>query len=207
MAQLEEGLRRQPAFGVRIPVALTGMLAAIALLTLERQDLSYFLSPRAPLTLGREGQYRFEDLRSNRYVQIHGSPSLRGAYWKEKERTFVLVGLRETPILVRRAALATEEWAPGTTPPQPDQRRFSVKGRLLAEADAPRYREGMKKLESGGEVQTLGGRLWILLEGELPGADWSAFFIGSGLCVFFAVNAWFFGRGLAARFSAAKRSR
>ena len=39
----------------------------------------------------------------------------------------VAVGLRDTPLLVRRAAFANEPWKVGTTPPQPDQRPFSVR--------------------------------------------------------------------------------
>jgi hypothetical protein len=205
MAHLEEGLRRSPMLGLRIPLALTGMAAAIALLALEKRELGYFFSSRSPVTLGKEGEYRFEGLRSNRYVQIHGSPSLRGAYWKEKGKTFLLVGLRDTPVLVRREVFPNEEWLPGSTPPQPDQRPFAVKGRLLIQDEAKRYREGSDKLARDGQVQPRDGHLWILLEGERPGADWSAFFIGIALCVLLGVNAWFLARGLAARFTAAER--
>src|SRR6185436_2589851 len=110
-----------------------------------RQDIAYVFAPRAPILLGREGEYHFDRLRSNRYVQLHGSPTTRGFYCLEKREACVLVGFHGTPIVVRRRTLPGERWEPGQTPPQPDQRPFSVGGRLLAQEDAERYREAFEK--------------------------------------------------------------
>ena len=170
IAELEARLRRR-GVGLRAPVMGVAMVVGGVLLGMLWKDLAYFFSSRTPLTLGAEGAYRYEALESNRYVQVHGIPTMRGAYGREGEDVFVVVGLRESPFLVRRRALPGEEWSAGRPPRQPDQRPFGVRGRLLAEEQAERYREGFKLLREQGEVQPREGRLWMVVEGERPGAD------------------------------------
>src|SRR5712692_5173855 len=172
VAQLEVHLERA-SVGVKAPVALVAMLATVALFWMKRSDIAYYFSSRTPINLGTEGDYRLDDYRSNRYAQIHGLPTLRGVYWREKGRTFLLVGVQDTPLLVRRSTLPSEEWSPGTAPPQPNQSSFAVGGRLLAQEDADRFRDGFAKLAAMGEVHPRSDRLWILLEGEKPGSDLS----------------------------------
>lgn len=170
IAELEARLRRR-GVGLRAPVMVVAMGVGAVLLGMLWKDLAYFFSSRTPLTLGAEGAYRYEALESNRYVQVHGIPTTRGAYGREGEDVFVVVGLRESPFLVRRRALPGEEWSAGRPPRQPDQRPFGVRGRLLAEEQAARYREGFKLLREQGEVQPREGKLWMVVEGERPGAD------------------------------------
>jgi hypothetical protein len=154
--------------GVSRVTALVAVVAAAAFIWVQRADLEYFLSDSAPITLGSEGDYHFERLSSNRYAQIHGTPTLRGAYAREAGTVFVVVGTQATPVLIRREALPTEPWAPGQLPPRPDRRPFAVRGRLLIDQDAERYRDGFDKLRSWGEVVPRDGHLWILLEAERP---------------------------------------
>ncbi len=199
IAQLETRIRRSSAVGVRIPVAVTGMIASVFLLALERRDIAYFFAPRTPIDLGAEGSYRMERLASNRYARLHGAPTLRGAYWRQKDATFVLVGVLGTPILVRRPAIAGEEWAPGSTPPQPNQRPFTVRGRLLSAGDASQYRDGFAKLAAMGEMQSSPGAMWIVLEGERPASNAGALLSGTALAIFFLVNAWLLWRAVEER--------
>jgi hypothetical protein len=172
------------------------MVVGGALLSMLWKDLAYFFSPRTPLTLGAEGAYRYELLESNRYVQVHGLPTARGAYGREGEDVYVVVGLRDSPFLVRRRALPGEEWAPGRVPRQPDQRPFGVRGRLLAEADAERYREGFTLLREMGEVRPQDGRLWLIVEGERPGADRGVLLVAGVLLAFIFGNLALLVRGL-----------
>ncbi|MGZ3458837.1 MAG: hypothetical protein ACXU86_10095 [Archangium sp.] len=195
IAELEARLRRR-GVGVRLPVAVLAMVVGGVLLGMLWKDLAYFFSPGTPLTLGAEGAYRYDVLESNRYVQLHGIPTARGAYGREGEDVYVVVGLRESPFLVRRRALPGEEWSPGKVPPQPDQRPFGVGGRLLAEEDAGRYREGFKLLRELGEVQPRGGRLWLVVEGERPGGDKGVPFLALLLVTFILANAALLIRGL-----------
>jgi hypothetical protein len=188
IAELEARLRRR-GVGVRAPVMVLAMVVGGVLLGMLWKDLAYFFSSRTPLTLGAEGAYRYEALESNRYVQVHGIPTARGAYGREGEDVYVVVGLRDSPFLVRRRALPGEEWAPGKTPRQPDQRPFGVRGRLLAEEDAGRYREGFKLLRELGEVQPRGGGLWMVVEGDRPGADVGVPFVALVLLTFMLGNA------------------
>lgn len=187
IAQLEARLARR-GVGVRAPVLVLAMVVGGVLLGRVWKDVAYFFSPRTPRTLGSEGAYRYELLESNRYVQLHGIPTSRGAYGREDEDVYVVVGLRESPFLVRRGALPGEEWAPGQAPRQPDQRPFGVRGRLVAEEDAERYRDGFRLFRDMGEVQPKDGRLWMVLEGERPGADKGVLWVALLLLSFIGAN-------------------
>ncbi len=177
-------------------MAVLAILVGGVLLGMLGTDLAYFFSPRTPLTLGAEGAYRYDALKSNRYVQVHGVPTSRGAYGREGEDVYVVVGLRESPFLVRRRALPGEEWSPGRVPPRPDQRPFGVRGRLLAEDDAERYREGFRLLREMGEIQPKDGRLWMVVEGERPGGDKGVLLVALMLVTFVLANAVLLIRGL-----------
>ncbi len=195
IAELEARLSRRRV-GVKPLAAVLAIIVAGVLLAMQRRDLAYFFSPRAPLTLGTEGAYRYEALVSNRYAQVHGIPTARGAYERADGGLYVLVGLRESPLVVRRGALDGEQWTQGRPPPQPDQRPFAVRGRLLSEEEAPRYREALALLRSMGEVQPHEGRLWLLIEGEQPGADRGLVLVSLALVAFIALNAVLLVKGL-----------
>jgi hypothetical protein len=197
--ELEARLARRGRTGVKPGVALAGLLLGLALLAVQWRELAWFFSPRTPLTLGAEGAYRFDSLASNRSAQVHGIPTTRGAYEREGGAFFVLVGLRDSPFVVRRAPLPGERWEQGRPPPQPDQTPFAIRGRLLAEEDAPRYREAFALLRRLGEVQPRDGRLWLLVEGERPGADRGRMLVALGLLAFVTVNAALLARGLRRR--------
>lgn len=181
IAELE---RRRP-FGVGVGrvTALVCLLAAAGLLWLQWRDAAYFFSPRAPITLGAEGDYHLERSVPNRYVQVHGVPATRAAYFEERGSRTLIVGLQNTPLFVKRATLPTEDWAPGKKPPPPDPRPFAVRGRLLAPHDAARYEEGLKGLAQGPH--------WIISESERPGEDLGAAAVTGLLLAFCLLNAWF----------------
>jgi hypothetical protein len=203
IAELEEQLARRPRSPLRAPVALVGIGVAAALLVMQWREVRYFFSPRTPLSLGAEGEYRYPELVSNRYAQLHGIPTSHGAYERNGEAVFVLVGLRDSPFVVRRPALPGESWAPGKRPPQPDPRPFAVRGRLLAEEDAPRYKDAFELLRAKGEVQPLQGRLWIVIEGQRPGEDLGRLAVTLLLVLVIAANVLFLVRGLRRRVPAA----
>ncbi len=196
IAELESRLARRPRSPLRAPVALVGIGVAVALLVMQWREVRYFFSPRTPLSLGAEGEYRYPELVSNRYVQLHGIPTSHGAYERDGDTVFVLVGLRDSPFVVRRPALPGESWVPGKRPPQPDQRPFAVRGRLLAEEDAPRYRDAFELLRAKGEVHPLQGRLWIVIEGQRPGEDLGRLAVTLLLVLVIATNVLFLVRGL-----------
>jgi hypothetical protein len=74
-----------------------------------------------------------------------------------------------------------------------------VRGRLLAEEDAERYQEGFKLLREMGEVQPRDGKLWLVREGERPGADKGLLFVALVLVTFILGNAALLIRGLRKR--------
>ncbi len=194
IALLESRLERRPAVGVMPPVAALALIITGWVMWTQRADVSYFFSSRDPIQLGVEGAYRFDQAATNRYAQLHGAPALRGAYGLDGDQQFVVIGVQNTPLLVKRKALPTEEWKPGTTPPAPDQRSFTAAGLLLSREQASRWEDAFAKHEGFGELKPK----WILIEGARPGSDFAA--IGwFGLVVAFAVvNAWLLVRGVGA---------
>lgn len=188
-----DGILPRRRWVVRWPAALIGLALAIGLLWMQRPALSYLFSADEPLSLGDENGYRLERLTSNRYAEIHGIPTATGAFSRRGERAQVVVGLQNTPVLIRRDALPTEEWPARRPPPAPDSRPLGARGRLLAAEDAPpQYR---------GAFEMLGGR-WILLDGERPGADRSTAALGVALLAFAGLNLWWLARDVARRIQA-----
>ncbi len=172
------------------------LLGALYLLSRELPDAAYALSSATPLTLGQEGSYRFAELANNRYVQLHGMPTATAFWGQDRRGAFLVVGLLETPVLVRRAPLPGETWTAGRPPPPPLQTPFAVRGRLLAEAAASSYREAFQRARQLVGVRPRDGTLWIVLEGERPGEDWGAVLTALLLALFAAVNGWLAVRAL-----------
>jgi hypothetical protein len=199
IAELEAQLRARRTSGVRLPVALVCLAGALYLFSRELPDVVYALSPPEPLTLGREGDYRFGELRSNRYAQVHGTPTPAAFWGKERGGPFLVVGLQDTPLLVRRKPLPGETWTAGRPPPPPLQTPFAVRGRLLAEGQAPAYRDAFARARQLSGLRPRDGSMWIVLEGERPREDWGAVFTAVLLALFAAFNAWLAARALGRR--------
>src|SRR4051812_21422288 len=116
--ELEARLSRKPAIGVVPPVAVLAIVGVVVLLVPELRSASYFFSERQPINLGAEGDYHFDRAVSNRFAEVHGTPTLRGAYGIERgDRHIVVIGVQNTQLLVKRNALSTEDWKVGSTPP------------------------------------------------------------------------------------------
>jgi hypothetical protein len=201
IAELEKRAHRR-RLGIRWPTALAAILMALALLWMQRADVSYFFSSREPITLGSEEGYHLDRLVSNRYAQIRGVPSNRGAFLQDGDQVFVIVGLQGTPVLVKRPALPSEDWDPRLPPPQPDQRPFGVRGRLLSEADASKYEQGFEILRSASGVVPRDGKLWLLEAERSPGDDRGGAMLLGLLGIFILANCWFFARDVALRIAA-----
>jgi hypothetical protein len=189
IAELEARLRARRATGVRLPVALVCLAGALYLLVRELPEVRYALSSSVPLTLGREGEYRFEVLANNRYAQMHGAPASTASWGRDRQGPFLVVGFLDTPVLVRRAPLPAETWTEGRPPPPPLQTPFAVRGRLLDEAHAPAYREAFQRARETPGLKPREGKLWIVLEGERPKEDWGAVVTAVLLGLFAAFNA------------------
>jgi hypothetical protein len=176
-------------------VAAFALALCGGLLYMQWRDASYFFSSRDPIQLGAEGDYRFGDARDNRYVEIHGVPTSRGAFGVDGKETVVAVGVRDTPLMVWRRALKSEEWAPGNKPPPPNQQSFAVRGRLLARATAPdKFSDAFTKLDGFGEISPK----WVLVESSRPGGDFGTAAWTTLLMALAGFNAWLLARGLAA---------
>ena len=204
IAELEEKIVRRGVGGVSLPVSILAIVIASGLLVARRYEISYFFASEVPLMLGAEGEYEFDRLKSNAYAQVHGIPTIRGLYATENGRRYVMVGLRDTPIIVRRHPLPGEEPLPGRIAPQPNQTPFGVRGRLLRQSDVPQYSESIGKLLRMDGLRAREGAVWMLLEGERPGADLKTLFSTLALFAFVAINAWFVWRNLRHRLRSAK---
>lgn len=195
IAELEARVNRPRGVGVLPPVAALAFVGALAVLWLQKADLEYFNSPRVPLELGAEGDYRFGDAVSNRYAQIHGTPTVRGVYFEDHGKRWVGVGLQDTPLVVVRTIFPSESFEPGVKGSRPDQRPFAVKGRLLSRADAETHFEHVfAQLEAMGEVKPK----WLLVAEAHPGSDVTTTVTSALLGGFALVNLWLLLRGLVA---------
>jgi len=186
--QLERSTRRRVT-GVQLPVALLCFFGAVFLLVREAPDVAYVFANREPVTLGSEGNYHLDRLRPNVFAQVHGVPLGTAFYGVERGARMVLVPLQDTPLVVRRPLLPTEEWVPGKRPPPPDPRPFGVRGRLLPLEDVPGYRESAPQLRALQGLRPVDGRLWVLREGERPGEDRGPLLIALVLLGFAGLNA------------------
>lgn len=195
IAKLERDLSR-PRVGVLPPVAALACLGALFLAAQMRADVTYFFSSRDPIELGAEGGYAPDQALTNRYAQLHGVPSARGWYVDEADGAFVVVGVNDTPFLVKRAAFPDEQrrGADGKRP-QPRQNGFFARGRLLAREDVPTHAEVFSEFEawSGTKAQ------WLLIAEQPPGRDFKTVAMFGFLMLFALVNAWLFVRGLTLR--------
>lgn len=193
IAELEAKLARPSNVGVTPVVAIVALAFSLYLIWGQRSDLEYqFTAPKEPIDLGAEGGYRFDLAQSNRYVMVHGSPSPRGWFFIERNTTVVVVGILDTPIILRRPTLPSEKWTPGEPPPRPDPRPFTVKGRLLSREEAPvRYADAFTEYEKWLGTPAK----WILLQEDKPGGDLGGQAWVAVLGLFAALNFWLLVRG------------
>ncbi len=195
IAHLERNLAR-PGVGVLPPVAAIAMIAGLTLAWWMRADAAYFFSSRTPIELGAEGDYHLDRGVTNRYAQLHGVPSVRGWYVEEKDGSFVVLGVNDTPVLVKRISFEDENRRlPDGKRPQPRQNPFFARGRLLSRVEGARYEDVFREYEtwSGGKAE------WILLAEQPPGKDFGNVAMFSFVLLFAAVNGWLFVRGLTLR--------
>lgn len=193
IAELEAKLARPSNVGVTPVVAIVALAFSLYLIWGQRSDLEYqFTAPKEPIDLGAEGGYRFDLAQSNRYAMVHGSPSPRGWFFIERNTTVVVVGILDTPIILRRPTLPSEKWTPGEPPPRPDPRPFTVKGRLLSREEAPvRYVDAFTEYEKWLGTPAK----WILLQEDKPGGDLGGQAWVAVLGLFAALNFWLLIRG------------
>lgn len=185
--ELEQRLSRPPSVGVKPWVALFALGVSSWMLWSMRLDAAYFVSSRHPLDIGSEGAYDIGVLRSNVYARVHGIPTTKGAYGLDGRRTFVAVGLRDSPLMIIRSLVEGESWKPGATPRQPDQRPFAVSGRLLKREDALKWVDAFEKISQTNEVTPA----WVIVEGDRPGESWSTVAWTTLLGLLVVMNAWF----------------
>lgn len=195
IAELEARLARPAKQGVTPVVAAVALALCVTMLWMGLSDTEYFFSTRAPIQLGAEGDYRFDAARDNRYVELHGVPTSRGAFGVDANQTVVAVGVRDTPVMIWRKALRGEDWKPGTKPPPPNQQPFTVRGRLLARATAPdKYADAFQKMDGFGEISAR----WVLVESSRPGGDFPTAAWTTVLMALAGFSAWLLVRGVVA---------
>jgi hypothetical protein len=194
IAELERRRGRRVT-GIQLPVALVCLAGSLFLLARQAPAVGYYFASREPLTLGSEGAYQLDRLRPNAYVQVHGIPVRSALFGEEGRSRFTLVGLQDSPFVIRRSLLPTENWAPGQPAPPPDGRPFGVRGRLLREEDAHEYRDAFPRLKRIAGLRPLDGRLWLIIEGERPGEDRGALIVALLLLGFAALNVVLAGLG------------
>jgi len=185
--QLERRTARRVT-GVQLPLALLCLAAAVYFLVRQAPAVTYYFTSSEPVTLGSEGSYRFDRLRSNTFVQVHGVPLRTAFYGVERGQRIVVVPLQDTPLVVRRPVLPSEDWVPGKPPPPPDPRPFGVRGRLLRDDAVDAYQQAFPNMRKLPGLRPIDGHLWVVLEGEHPGEDRGALIVALLLVAFAGMN-------------------
>jgi hypothetical protein len=195
IAELEQRLSKPQGLGVTPVVAATAVVICAVMLWRQAADTQYFFSAHEPIQLGAEGDYHFDRAVTNRYVELHGTPTSHAAFGEDGAKTVVAIGVRDTPVMIWRKAVKGEEWTPGTKTPPPDQRPFTVRGRLIARDEAPdTYTDAFKVMDKENEIAAK----WVLVESARPGGDFVAMLWTGGLMALGAFNLCLMLRGLAA---------
>jgi hypothetical protein len=182
----------KPRIGVFPFVAAFALLCTGFFMFNMRADVAYFLSDVTPLELGAEGSYFEKNALENRYAQLHGIPSTKGWYLDEKEGAFVVVGVNDSPFLVRRGRFQDEAVGSDGKPPAPKQNPFFARGRLISRASASRYESVFAQYRgwSGSEAR------WILLAEQAPRSNRGVPVSFLFFLIFGVVNAWLLVKGL-----------
>ncbi len=165
--------RRSPRFPLAPPVAILALAVIAWLLWDMWPDVSYFLSPRAPIDLGDLRGYRLERARPNRLVRVAGATvgAVGGVASRGGERRRV-VGLFGTNRASDR---------PGGAGPA-----SLFEGRLLPERSSADYAPFVAELRRQG-WRAPGGWL-VLRDGDRPGRRWPAVLGAALLALLAAVN-------------------
>jgi len=192
--ELVEKLSKPSGVGVVPPVAFIALGCTVALLYSMTDDFLYYFSSQEPIELGAEGDYRFKNLQSNCYAKVHGTPTGRGAYFQDSGKSKVAIGLQNTPMMVIRDTFPNEDFIPFAKAPQPDQRPFFVKGRLLSRVQASRFEAAFLSHSEWGEIHPT----WVLMAEQRPGSDSRFMVLFTGLLLFGFINLWLFVRGILA---------
>ncbi len=195
IAELERDLASGARVGVLPAVSVLALAASLFLLWSIRADVAYFFSSKTPIELGAAGDYHLERAQTNRYVQLHGTPVNRGWYTNETSGEYVMVGVLDTAVIVRRRVFDDEQVTVGQkrSPPRPNP--FFVRGRLRARADVGAYEEVFRQYAewSGSDAK------WLLVAEDRPG-DGMTHVASAGLLVAFAAfNVWLLLKALQRR--------
>ena len=150
IAELQARLRGRRASFVRAPVALVCLLGALYLLSRGFSDVVYAVSSPQPLTLGREGEYRFDALLLTDPEDAPGGQvaATRDAYLAAHPagQAEVLAGVEA----VRRRLRAL--LAPGDTLLLKGPRHSGIERRLVDRRDAGHQKSSVVSMKRGAMV-------------------------------------------------------
>lgn len=167
----ERPKRRGP--GVALALAAVALCAFLAFES--RHAFAYWLTASGePVTLDAQtlADATALDALDNHLVRIQGTPGASAARFKERFVARELVAIGGTPVLLQRAPTR----APGSMIPQdppPDRAPVDVTGRLVRDSSLDRdYGEAFAAFLQRGEVELVGGHVYVLIQDERPRAGW-----------------------------------
>ncbi len=149
----------------------------------QRADLAFWLSEAPRVDLGSPGAYQLDRAAPGVVARITGEPGGSADRFSRLWARFEIVAFKGTNVLVVRR-LKPDPSGSNVEPP-PDRRPFTAEGRLLADTDLPGYAHAYSFLVQRGDAQPANGKLFVLLDGELPrsGLKTPAMILGLALLV------------------------
>jgi len=176
---LAEDFRPKSRGTLSLSLTVTGLVLAGYLLFDMRDDVVYFLSSGTAVDLGADGAWQREHLKDNVFATVHGTPGPVADRFKAWGKTYEIVAVRGSPILVRR------------TPFAPGQKPFTASGRLLRDTSLlPTYAATFQAMASRGDAVPFSDHLWVLLDEQSPRSGWETPAMFLLLAFVLALNGW-----------------
>lgn len=186
--------------GGALTLTLGGLVLAGYLLFDLRGSAAYWLAGGTPVDLGEAKGEALKKLSDNAFADVRGEPGPVASRFKRYGRTFEIVALKGTPVLVRREL-------PGDAPltGKPDLAPLSASGRLVRDTSIPEYEQAFENLVQKSEAVPAEGHLWVLLDGEKPGTGWRVPAALAGLLALLGFNLYALARWALSRRGAAQQ--
>ena len=153
----------------------------------SRSELAYWFASPEPIELGGPKTFTLERELSGRFARVEGAAGGSAERYERFGKRREIIGIPGTNVLVDRETSIPA--TSGKAEPGPSKAVSVAAGRLVRDDEAPGYYlQALPKLVAQGDVEPLGGHLYVLVDGEKPRTGMKAPAIALALLLLIAVN-------------------
>ncbi|MDR0964993.1 MAG: hypothetical protein LBM75_00530 [Myxococcales bacterium] len=175
---------KRQGFGLLLTIVAIG-LCGYLLFDLRHEFAYWLTAPSEPVVITNVhlNDAAALDALDNRLVKIYGIPGPSVGYLQDRFAKRELLSLPGTPFLLQRPA------TPQTSGEAPKQAPIEAEGRLVRDSSFNAdYDEAFATFTQRGEVDLVGGHLYVVMQGERPRTGWTVPLIFLGLAFLLAIN-------------------